>query len=163
MNKTLKFIRMAGILTMILMLFAAFSVPQVDAAENWKQVTVRFPVTAGETLALGDAVCIKASDGYAYEADANDSDLRPCVGRIKKGGDAGDKVEVVVIGRLAGQTKASPGARVYLSETAGEVTTTAPTNPQIIGWVLEGETAGAATSTNYFIFVRPDPSAGAAY
>lgn len=163
MKRFSKTLKTAGIFTAVLMLFVVFSAIQADAAERWKQVHVRFAVTAGETLAVGDVACIKASDGYAYKADANDSALRPAVGIIKKGGDSGDKIEIIVIGRLAGQTAASPGYRLYLSETAGALTTTAPTNSQVLGWVEEGDTAGEASSTNYFIFVRPETSAGAAY
>lgn len=161
--KTLKLFKIAGILMMILMLFAAFSVPQADAAERWKQVYSRIPVTAGETLVTGDTVCIKATDGYAYKADSDDSNLRPAVGVIKKGGDSGSKVEIVISGILAGQTAASPGKRLYLSASSGELTTTAPTNVQALGWVMEGTTAGTGSSTNYFINVQMPVSGGPAY
>jgi len=152
---------MLPVLMMVLCLVMLLAAIPANATESWSQKWVRFSVTAGETLALGDIVCIKASDGYAYEADANDADLRPAVGIIGKGGASGSAVEIVVIGVLKGQTAASPGARIYLSETAGEVTTTAPTNSQVVGWVMGA--AGAASSTDYFFFVRPDSSAGAAY
>jgi len=153
----------AGIMIAILALIAAFSVPQANAAEYWKQVHVRFSATAGETLAVGDVVCIAAADGYAYKADANDSSLRPAVGIVNKGASAAAKVEIAVMGILAGQTAASPGYRLFLSETAAALTTTAPTNAQGLGWVMEGATVGGASSTDYFINIQMPMSTGAAY
>lgn len=145
----------------LLMLFAlALAMPAI-AAEYFKQKVVRFSATAGETLAAGDIVCIKGSDGEAYKADANDSNLRPAVGVIGKGGAGDTTVEIVAIGVLAGQPAASPGARLFLSETAATFTTTGPTNAQTLGWVLPG--ASATSSTNYFINVTVPSSGGAAY
>ena len=143
-------------------LFTAICILPAQAAETWKQINTRFSATAGETVVTGDVVCIAGSDGYAYKADANSSTLRPAVGVIGKGGTTGKTVEIVVIGILTGQTAASPGARVFLSETAGAITTTGPTNAQPLGWVMPGA-AAAATSTTYFIMVNTPSSAGAAY
>lgn len=150
----------AAILALILALLAAAAMP-ASAAEYWKQKWVRFSATAGETLAIGDVACIK-TDGKAYKADANDSSLRPAVGVIDKGGAANATVEVVSMGILEGQTAASAGGRLFLSETAGAFTTTGPTNAQVLGWVMP--TAGSvATSTTYFINVLPEPSGGAGF
>lgn len=160
--------RMMRIKTMVAVavffwLMAAFmvAVPQAQA-EHWSYTVTRFSAIAGETVALGNVVCISGSDGYVYKADANDSGLRPAVGVIKTGGASGARVEIVVDGTLTGQTAASPGARVFLSETAGAITTTAPTNAQALGWVLPG-TAGASSSTTYFIRVVTPSSGGAGY
>jgi len=141
---------------------AALLATPVFAAAQWKQVNSRFGAIAGETLATGNVVAISASDGYAYKADANDSSLRPAVGVIGKGGATGAKVEVVISGILAGMTAQSPGVRLYLSETPGAITSTAPTNPQVLGWVMPG-TAGAASSTTYFIDVKVPQSDGPGY
>ena len=146
----------------VLMIFIAVMFALTAMADSWRQINTRFSATAGETVATGDAVCISGSDGKAYKADANDAALRPAVGVIGKGGASGATVEVVVTGTLAGQPAASPGARVYLSETAGAITATAPTNAQPLGWVMPGA-ASAATSTSYFIMVNIPSSAGAAY
>ncbi len=146
---------------LLIFLWVMFALPAM-AVESWKQINTRFSATAGETLATGDVVCIAGSDGKAYKADANDSALRPAVGVIGKGGAAAATVEIVVVGTLAGQTAASPGARVYLSETAGAITATEPTNAQTLGWVMPGA-ASAATSTTYFIMVNTPSSGGAAY
>jgi hypothetical protein len=142
-------------------LMAMFALPAM-AAGSWKQVITRFSATAGETLTTGQPVCSAGSDSKAYKADANDSALRPAVGVIGKGGTSGKTVEIVVVGTLSGQTAASPGARVFLSETAGAITASAPTNAQALGWVMPGA-SGAATSTTYFINVQTPTSAGAAY
>jgi len=146
-------------LTFILML--AFMAPNAGA-ESWKQKFVRFAGTAGETLTVGDPVCIAAADGQVYKADANSATRRPAVGVIGKGGATEASVEIVAIGILTGQTAASPGARLFVSDGAGVITTTAPTNPQVIGWVMT-DNIDTATSTTYFILTLPGPSAGAAY
>lgn len=157
--------RKASWIVLILLLVALFAAPQVQAGEYWKQKFVRFSATAGETLAAGNVVCIKAADSRAWKADADDSNLRPAVGVIGKGGTAGSTVEIVMMGILAGQTDASAGARLFLSTTAGAFTTTEPTNSQVIGYVLPGTSAeiAASKSSKYFVNVRPDASAGAGY
>ena len=144
-------------------LILAMAAPSVFAGEYWQQRYIRFSATAGETLSVGDVACIK-SDGYAYKADANDSALRPAVGVIGKGGATGVTVEIVVEGIIAGQTQLTPGLRLYLSETAGAMTDTAPTNSQSIGWVLPGDTSATlATSGRYYIKTQVPVSAGPGY
>lgn len=153
----LREIRMLGILAMILVLVAVSASAE---AASWKSKYVRFSAVCGEALAVGDVACIAAADGKAYLADANDSSLRPAVGVVGKGCSSGGTAEIVVEGVITGMTAASPGARVFLSETAGDLTTTGPTNAQPMGWVLPG-TAGS--STTYFIRTTVPSSAGAAY
>jgi hypothetical protein len=155
-----KLFKRFGVLGMILALMV-FSVMSADAA-SWSQKFTRFSAKAGETLVLGDVVCIKPADSKAYKADANDSALRPAVGVIGLGGATNATVEIVVSGVLTGQTAASPGARLFLSETAGALTTSGPTNAQTMGWVLPG-TSGTATSTKYWIQPGIPSSGGAAY
>jgi len=154
-------LRLLTVAVMAIALVALLTAPAFAAA-SWKQINTRFTAVAGETLATGNVVSISASDGYAYKADANDSSLRPAVGVIGKGGATGAKVEVVINGIIAGMTVQSPGVRLYLSETAGAITSTAPTNPQVLGWSMPG-TAGAATSTTYFINVQMPQSEGPGY
>jgi len=147
-------------LLMIVALLLALTVP-AQATEVWKQKFSRFSATAGETVAIGDVVCIK-SDGLAWKADANDSSLRPAVGVIGKGGAATATVEIVTEGILSGQTNQTPGIRLWLSETAGAFTATQPTNAQALGWVLPG-TATLTSSENYYIKIVMPVSDGAAY
>jgi hypothetical protein len=138
----------------------AFLIANVEAVEFWKQKTLTISGVAGETLVVGDVACIAAADGLVYKADADSSTRRPAVGVISKGGTATHGVQITVIGILAGQTAASPGARIFLSTGAGVITTTAPTNAQPLGWVLPGTTS---SSTTYFINVVTPSSAGAGY
>lgn len=161
MKKLFKFRNIIAIMLALFMI-SAFVVPNAGATESWKQKFVRFAGTAGETVATGDLVCIKGSDGQVYKADANDANLRPAIGVIAKGGAAEATVEIVAIGILTGQTAASPGARLFLSETAGAFVSTAPTNAQVVGWVST-DTIDTATSTTYFILILPEPTAGAGF
>lgn len=147
---------------LIVALVLCLAIPPAFAAEVWQQKFARFSAIAGETLSIGDVVCIKAADSQAYKADADDASLRPAVGVIGKGGVVNTTVEIITSGILAGQAAMSPGYRIYLSNTAGAMTMTEPTNPQILGWVMPG-TVDTATSTTYYIDVRPQPSTGAAY
>jgi len=154
--------KLIGLILMMAIL-AMIAIPVTSqATASWQSKYVRFSATAGETLATGNVVCIAGTDGKAYKADSNDSALRPAVGVIGIGGSSGATVEIVAIGVITGMTTASPGARLFLSETAGAITTTGPTNAQAIGWVLPG-TAGANGSTKYFIGINVPTSAGAAY
>lgn len=110
---------------------------QANAGEYWKIVDTRFYGTAGETLATGDAASLSV-DGNLYKADADNAIRRPCVGVIgSKGGASGVSVEVVTSGRLAGQSGFTVGSNVYLSATAGAITSTAvAAYPQPIGYAL---------------------------
>jgi hypothetical protein len=154
--------RNIGIATMLILMMIMFSVTSAFGAAAWKQKTTRFAATAGELLATGDVVAIKGSDGKAYKAMADQSTLRPAVGAIGKGGAAASTVEIVVEGIITGMTALSPGARIFLANSPGGLTATAPTNNQVIGWVLPGA-ASAATSTTYYVKPIPPNSTGAAY
>jgi hypothetical protein len=109
----------------------------VNAAYTVDQKWVRFPGTAGATLVTGDPVAVADADGEVYEADANVATRRPCIGIIahKTGGD-GETVEVVTYGIVGGLTGLTEGGAVYLSETAGEFTQSAPTYSQIVGYAI---------------------------
>lgn len=162
--------RMKGKIGMVLaiaivtMLAIGTLAPQAQAAEFWKQKFTRFSATAGETLVTGDVVCIYSADSRAYKADADDISKRIAVGIIDKGGTAGTSVEVVISGILAGQSAASAGSRLYLSTTAGALTTTANEWGQLLGVVMEGDNStsrSASESAIYFINVTPLVASGA--
>lgn len=146
---------------MALLFMAVLTMP-ASAGISWVQKNLRFSGLAGETVVAGDPVAILPSTGAIWKADADASTLRPCVGLIGKGGTAGQTVEVVASGIITGMTAASPGVRIFLSNTAGNITTSAPTNAQALGWVMPGA-AAAATSTTYYIHIVIPSSAGAAY
>jgi hypothetical protein len=152
----------AFLMIVICVMFLLMTVAPSEAAINWLQKNVRFSATAGATLVTGDPVYISGSDGKAYKAMADQSTARPCVGIIDKGGVSGKTVEIVVDGVITGMTAASPGGRIYLANSPGGLTATAPTNAEIVGWVLPGA-ASAATSTTYYIRIQMPKSAEAGY
>jgi len=143
-------VRHIAILAIAALVLAVFTAPA--AAFDIKQSLARFSGTAGETLALGDVVCIKGSDGYVYEADADDSDLRPALGIVGHGGSSGSLVEVLTICSMSGWSSLTPGMPAFLSATASEATQTAPTSWQ--------QQIGIATSsTTYYFDFRADANA----
>ena len=151
-----------AVIALLLVLALVFAVQQAQAAEFWKQKFTRFSATAGETLATGDVACIASDDSRTYKADADVATLRNAVGVIGQGGAAGETVEIVVSGILAGQTAASAGSKLYLSATPGAITTTANEWGQIVGIVMEGTATevAASQSTTYFISVLPVQASG---
>lgn len=130
MDKIFK--RSVAAVLMAVFLVLVLALPHASAYDI-KQVWVRTSATAGETLTLGQLVCIKDADGYAYKADANDSALRPAVGIVGKSTASGSSVEIVTQGVLSGWSTLSEGTYGYLSETAGAVTQSAPSYAQIVG------------------------------
>lgn len=136
-----------GILAMfVVTVVAAMMMPfQADAAYHVDQAWVRIKATAGEALSTGQIVCIKDSDGYAYKADANDSNLRPAIGVVgsKTASASGATVEIIIEGVLGGWSSLSEGANGYMSETAGAVTQSAPSYEQKVG---------VAISTTQYLF-----------
>lgn len=94
-------------------------------------------LVAGETLTAGQAVCVKASDGKVYKADADDADLRPCIGLAAHGASSGDAVDIATTGWVDGASSLTPGDYIYLSATAGGVTHTKTAGfAQVLGVAL---------------------------
>jgi hypothetical protein len=124
--------RVVFILVVVLMLL---SILGAQAAIMWKQVGARLPVllTAGEAITIGQPVCIAAADGKVYKADANSATRRPCVGFAQRGVASGSIVAIVTSGYLTGLADLTVGGDVFLSETAGAVTGTAPNDAQKVG------------------------------
>lgn len=129
-------------ITLTILLAMVLAVAPAWATYSVKQAWVRTSATAGEALATGDVVCIADADGYAYEADANDSGLRPAIGIVGKGAASGGTVEIIIVGVMDGWSSLSEGAECYMSETASAVTQSAPSWNQQIGVAL--------TDTKYF-------------
>ena len=149
-----------SLLIMAIFIMVGLSAAPAEAG-YFKQKWIRFSAVAGETLSVGDVVYIKTTDGKAYKADADDPNKRPAVGVVSKGAPSGSKVEITVAGILAGQTAVSPGSRLWLSTTAGGITSSIPTNEQGLGWALPG--SSAASTANYFILIQTPVSDGAEY
>lgn len=154
---------LAAVFVVAMFAIALGQAQTAEATEYWKGKFVRFYATAGESIALGDVVCIYSDDSYAYKADADDTGKRFAVGVAGAAATAGSSVEIVVSGIITGQTAASVGSKVYLSITAGAMTTTADASwGQVLGVVMEGTTAErtAKESTTYFISVLPISASG---
>lgn len=86
-------------------------------------------IVAGEALTLGATVARNASDGLCYLANATtgyDATRAPCVGFAFEACEAGATVSVITHGRIEGASGLTPGDEVYLGETNGEITSTAP-------------------------------------
>jgi hypothetical protein len=94
--------------------------------------------TAGETLATGDVVYLKASDGKLWKADADaDESAYNTVGTILIGGDADATVQYIRDGGVVTTSGLTAGDIHYLSSTAGDTSTTPHANrPLPIGLAL---------------------------
>jgi len=138
----------AWVITCMILILATAMI--ASAASYWSEKHFRFSALAGETVATGDVVAVSSTNGAVYKAKSDSNSLRPAVGVIGKGGASGATVEVVTEGIIKGMTAASPGARLFLSTTAGQFSPTEPTNSQVMGFVLPGA-AAASTSTAYYI------------
>ena len=114
---------------------------------------VGFDVTAFESIADGDAVYMRSSDGQVGKASAANGALENShvVGFADSAVSSGNEVKVLVVG-MKTMSSIDPGDLYYLSPTtAGAITTTAPTGSgQAVTRVGEG-----ATSTSFSIYVEP--------
>lgn len=104
-------------------------------------------VTAGENLIENDAVHINPADSKAYKCDADDLAKIGFIGFVIADANNGATVYIKVHGHKDGFTGLTPGSIYYLSETAGEITATVPTNYKIV--------AEAVTSTIVRILQEP--------
>jgi hypothetical protein len=101
---------------------------------------------AGEALAGGDAVYIKASDGFVYKADGSAADeAASCKGFAAKVASAGEACTILRNGvhlaygpNVAG-TPSNPGARLYLSATVpGNLSDAATTGDSVgVAFVID--------------------------
>lgn len=99
--------------------------------------------TAGATIAAGEIVSMQ-SDGFVDPSDST-SAAQQNVGIAITAAAAGDRVDVVVHGRLQCVTGGTPGASLYDSTTAGEPSESSSGNQTKVGFV-ESATV---------VFVRP--------
>lgn len=136
----------SGILLLMVavILIVGMVVGQGWAAAYLKNSYARFGATAGQSLSIGDLVCLKDADGYAYKADSDNATLRPAVGIVTKAGAAGESVSITTLGIFGGYSSLTEGAPVYLSATAGAVTQTAPS-----GYLQQ---IGIAISSTSYLF-----------
>ena len=124
-----------------------------DGFPAFVPVSVGFDVTAFESIADGDAVYMRSSDGQVGKASAANGSLENShvVGFADSVVSAGNEVKVLVVG-MKTMSSIDPGDLYYLSPTtAGAITTTAPSGSgQAVTRVGEG-----ATSTSFSIYVEP--------
>ncbi len=82
--------------------------------------------TYGETIAVNEALYLKASDGKVYKSDADFGDERisSFVGFAKEAGDADAVKKVQIAGKVTGLSSLIKGALYYLSGTAGAISAT---------------------------------------
>ena len=106
---------------------------------------------AGGSLNAGDTVYL-ASDGDVDQADASAAATTYAIGIVIADSDgstsfvAGDRVDVVTFGRVAGFSGMTPGDVLYQSDTAGALADAAGTTSHKVG---------KARSATVF-FVNPD-------
>ncbi len=113
-----------------------------------KNTGVNFTVEAAEAITAGDAVALDSTTGKAKKANAatGGNQQVPCVGIAETSVSAGEYVTVLRAGKVGGYSNLTPGAPVYLGETDGAVTATAPSDS---GDYVQ--TLGQAVSSTEFI------------
>jgi hypothetical protein len=96
--------------------------------------------TAGGTMYVGDVVYV-ASDGDVEAADGSAvATLLGFAGIVVSGPNgattisAGDAIDVVTFGPVAGYLSMTPGALIYVSDTVGRLSTVAGTKSLIVGY-----------------------------
>lgn len=98
-----------------------------------KKEAVRLRGILGATTAAGEIVSLQ-SDGYWDPAIATSAVLT--VGVAIQAGVTGDTIDIVTHGPVICTTGATPGALVYVSDTAGEPGATAGTKSTVVGYSL---------------------------
>jgi len=104
-------------------------------------------VEAGEALSENDALYIDPSDSKAYKCDADDLAKIGFVGFAVADTLIANDVYIKPDGHKGGFTGLTPGDVYYLSGTAGEITSTLPTNYKMV--------AKAVTATTVRIITEP--------
>ena len=97
--------------------------PSGDHEANGFKITV----TAGETLTQFDCVYIDSTDGKAYKANADSTEKHPTIAMATAAISADTSGEFLIYGVVRDDSWSwTPGAALYLSETDGLMTETAP-------------------------------------
>lgn len=111
-------------------------------AQDFNDYTLNPKYTYGETIAVGDALYLKASDGKAWKADADVlSNVLSFIGFAAEAGVANDTKYVVPPGKVAtGLTSLTAGKLYYLSNTAGGISLTTGTRSLVVGLAISTTT-----------------------
>lgn len=106
----------------------------------------RYGRITGEAIAEGQMVAVDPSSGLAMIANAitGGTQQAPCFGIAFVGEALGDMLEIKCSGIVEGAAGLTPGAPVYLAETDGAVTASAPTTSgdivQCVGIAIDADT-----------------------
>lgn len=87
-------------------------------------------LTTGEAIdgsSTPQVVCVKASDGLLYKADANDATLNMAIGFVNTNALITTTPTLVTTGIIGGFTGLTQNATYYVSDTAGAIATTPST------------------------------------
>lgn len=120
---------------------AAVAGDQILAAD-FNDFSMNPTYTYGETLAVGDAVYLKASDSKIYKADADvQTQIDAYVGIVAVAGVLNDTNRIFAPGKIAtGLSGLTAGTVYYLSNTAGGLSATTGTIALIVGVALSTTT-----------------------
>ena len=135
-------------------LVAGDQLPAADLTDY----TLNPKYTYGETIAIGEMLYLKASDGKAYKADADVfENVVNFIGAAAEAGVLNDTKYVVPPGKTAtGLVGLTAGTVYYLSNTAGGVSTSEGSLPLVIGVAVSTTTillaaAGSHKMTALFV------------
>lgn len=102
--------------------------------------------TAGAALNVGDLVYVD-SNGKVQPTDADATGTLLAIGVVVSAGSigatsaaSGDAVSVAVFGPVNGFGGATPGGKLYVSNTAGKIADAAGTNTRVVGIALAADT-----------------------
>lgn len=110
-------------------------------------VAADFVITAvaGENITANDAVYILASDGKAYQCDADNLGELGFIGFAQETITSGNNVTIKTSGLMTGFSGLTIGAEYFLSATQGAITSTAPTNFKAVGTAMSATVIRIAT------------------
>jgi hypothetical protein len=117
--------------------------------------------TAGEDLTAGDVAYLSDGSGalnagqwYKADADLAYASMTPEIGLVVADIASGEDGTFRLSGRMTGLSGLSTGAVYYVSATAGELTSTAPSNTRFVG---------QADSISSLVITANPPGAGSGY
>jgi len=112
---------------------------------------------AGESIFQWETVFFNSADSEYHQADADASGEWPARGLAMTSGSDGNELSILVLGRVRNDSWnwSTVGGPLYLSDTAGGITETAPITSgdchQIIGWVLSDDEAYFMFTPHYLV------------
>lgn len=121
-----------------------------EAIDNWRNFVY------GETIAVNDAVYLRASDSRVLRTNAsfNNERIHNFVGFAKQAGVNGDTRKVQIGGEVSGFTGLISGADYFLSETPGVITTFHTTNIRFLRKVGFGVRGDALLINTQNVFMQ---------